>query len=349
MTRSRVTVTIVAWNSMMFLPDALASLMTQTFRDFSVVVVDNASSDGVAEFIHEKYPDVAVIRNPRNRGFAHAHNQAIEYARAYHRKDDAEHYVLVTNPDVVLEPDFLEKLVAAADHDEQAGAVGGMLLRIHREGEGELVEGVRTDVIDSAGIRVSRARRITDRGAGESAENDQYNVKREVFGLTAALVLYRLSALEDVAYHNEYFDEDFFVYKEDIDLAWRLRLRGWKALYVPAAKAYHYRGAGIDDRAGAWRTFRNRKRKPAIVNYHSSKNHLFLLAKNEQWRNGLIDAWRIVPYELMKFLHVALFETRNLGAYVTYLRMLPRMLRKRRLIMERARVSAKEMRSWFLG
>lgn len=347
MARARVTISIVAWNSMRFLPDALASIAAQTFRDFSVVVVDNASTDRAADFLRTTYPEVAIIRNTRNRGFAHAHNQAIEYARAYHRKDEAEHYVLVTNPDVVLEPDFLEKLVAAADHDAAVGAVGGMLLRMHAEGEGELREGIKTDVIDSTGIRVSRNRRITDRGAGESGQNDQLNVKGEVFGLTAALVLYRLSALEDIAYHGEYFDEDFFVYKEDIDLAWRLRLRGWKALYVPAAKAYHYRGAGVADKANPWRTFLNRRTKPRVVNFHSTKNHLFLLAKNEQWRNALIDSWRVIPYEIVKIGYIAVFETRNLGAYIAYLSKLPRMLRKRRLIMERARVPAEEIRSWF--
>ena len=110
-----------------------------------------------------------------------------------------------------------------------------------------------------------------------------------------------------------------------------------------------HRGAGVDDKAGALKTFFNRRRKPAIVNFLSARNHLLLLAKNEQWRNLFIDGWRILPYEIVKLCYIAVFETRALGAYFAFLRLLPRMFRKRRLIMERAQVSATEIRSWFLG
>jgi len=109
----RISINIVAWNSMDYLPDLMASIAKQTYGRFQVVVVDNDSDDGVEAFLNREYPNVAVLRNARNRGFAGAHNQGIRYVLD-HWPEDAldDRYILVTNPDVILEPDFLARLVA---------------------------------------------------------------------------------------------------------------------------------------------------------------------------------------------------------------------------------------------
>lgn len=332
---------------MQYLSEVLESVFAQTFGNFSVVVVDNGSNDGTVEFIRENYPAVTVIQNNKNLGFAKAHNQGIEYARAYFESETEELYVLVTNPDVILEPDYTERIVASIEARPDVGSAGGKLMKVFQEGQGLMRESVKSRTIDSVGIRIMKSRCTVDRGSGEGEESAEYRNKKEVFGVSGALALYRMKALRDVAYRGEYFDEDFFAYKEDIDLAWRMRLRGWSSLYVPAARAYHYRAAAAKEKATLAEIWRNRKRKSGFVNYYSYKNHLLMLVKNEFVQNVLIDGFRIWSYEAIKLLYIMVFEPRTLRAAAGFLRQLPGALRKRRLIMARVAVRPGEIRKWF--
>jgi GT2 family glycosyltransferase len=235
--RSDVAAVMVAWNSMRWLPAALDSLEAQSCPPASITVVDNASADGVQEYIEARHPRVKLLRNAGNEGFARAVNQGIEGSR--------EEWVLVLNPDLSLEPGYLEELLRAAESRPDAGALGGVLLR--PDGR-----------VDSAGLELRRyLLRPLDRetlpAAGESGVE-------EVFGICAAAALYRRAMLEDVAFEGEYMDATFFAYYEDVDLAWRAAHRGWKSYVVPAARGMHVRGAsgGEASRAGLVRSQRNR-------------------------------------------------------------------------------------------
>lgn len=344
---SRVVITIVTWNSMRYLPEALASIEAQTFRDWSLLIVDNASTDGVAEFVRANHPKAMIIRNTQNLGFSRAHNQSIAYAKAQLGREGEELFMLVTNPDIILEPDYLATLLDSVDRRPEIGSAAGKLLKVRERGEGELREGERTSVIDTTGVRIYKNRRFAERGAGETDEDGRYGRTEEVFGISGALALYRMSALDDITARGEYFDEDFFVYKEDIDVAWRLRLRGWAALYVPRAKAYHYRAAYGREQASFLEVIRGRRGRSRVVNYFSYRNHLLLLLKNEQIANFLLDMPRIAWYELRKFLYILVAEPSTLRAIPSYFGLLPKMLGKRRATMRNARAKAKDMRKWF--
>lgn len=343
----KVVVSIVTWNSMKFLPDMLASLKTQTCEDAALIIVDNASTDGVIDFVRAHHPEAVVIRNPKNLGFAHGHNQAIAYARAHLRTEGDELYMLVTNPDVILTPNYIDTIVGRMEERRDAGSAGGKLLKMYQTGEDVLTEQVRSDIIDSTGIRITRSRRGVERGAGETDDASQYGRTEEVFGVSGALAMYRLSALEDIAYRGEFFDEDFFAYKEDIDIAWRLRLRGWAALYVPFAKAYHYRTAYGRERTGIIESIRRRRIRSAAVNFYSHRNHLLLLMKNDTIVNTMLHAPFILWYEFRKFLYVLFFEPRTLRAIAAAFFLMPRMLSKRRAVMSRATVRSADIRRWF--
>ncbi|HTK60404.1 MAG TPA: glycosyltransferase, partial [Candidatus Baltobacteraceae bacterium] len=169
---AKFSVHIVSWNSARVLHDALESLRAQTFRDFTLTVVDNASTDGSVDVVRALLPDATVLRNFKNLGFSAAHNQAIELARNRWADDDRkgrssiDRYVLVMNPDIILMPDFLEKLARGVDGRYEVGSATGKLLRVRRSA----VEGGDpefTDVIDSAGLVIKKNRRAADRGAGE--------------------------------------------------------------------------------------------------------------------------------------------------------------------------------------
>jgi GT2 family glycosyltransferase len=344
---ARVAINIVTWNSLKFLPQALSSILSQTYRDFWLLVIDNGSSDGTADYIRRDFPEAGVLRNVKNLGFTRAHNQGITYAKAHLDASQGDPLVLITNPDIILEPDFLEKMVAEMDRRPDAGSAGGKLLKVFERGDGEVREAVKTNMIDSTGVRMTRSRRAIDRGAGELDERGRFDRLEEIFGVSGAIALYRLKALEDVAYRDEYFDDDFFAYKEDLDLAWRLRLRGWSSLYVPSARAYHYRTAAGREKASVREIISGRRGRSKTVNFLSYRNHLLMLAKNDQWQNSLLHWPWIWWYEIRKFLYVLFLEPATFGAFISYLRLLPRAIAKRRLTMSRRKVRAKDIRRWF--
>lgn len=342
----KVVISIVAWNSMRYLPECLASIANQTFKDYALIIIDNASDDGPAKFVRENHPETILIRNAKNLGFSRAHNQGFAYAKAHFAKNNEDLFIMVTNPDIALEPDYLEKIVDAVERFPEVGSAEGKLLRMFHAGENAPPGGERSNVIDTTGMRFFRSRRMADRGAGEKDSPEKYNQREEVFGVSGSLALYRLRALEDVAVEGEYFDEDFFTYKEDIDMAWRLRNRGWASWYVPAARAYHYRTAAGREKASNWQLIWNRRKKPAMINFWSDRNHSLMTVKNDFMVNALLHFPWILWYHIREAAWVLVFEQRTVKAWFSFWKLLPRMLRKRRLIMSRTRVKAKEIRRW---
>ena len=345
----RIAINIVAWNSMRFLPDLLASIEAQTWREFSVLVIDNGSDDGVEAWLRQNYPSVALIRNARNLGFAPAHNQGIRYAIDHWPSEDlSERFVLVTNPDIIFTPTYLETLMVDVGQHPEAASFGGKLLRAFGEHTQDevLKETVHSDVIDSTGLVATTLRAFADRGAGE-IDAGQYEKTEEVFGISGALALYRASALAAVRYQDEFFDHDFFAYKEDIDLAWRFQLCGWSACYVPSAVAYHYRGMFAAEEKGVRAFVGHRRGQSARRRFYSIRNHWNMLMKNELFVNGLLCGPGLLPKEIARIGYVAVLEPSNLRAFAEALWRLPRMWKKRLATMRSRRATAKEMRRWF--
>ncbi len=317
---------------MAYLPDLLASLQNQTCRDFRVLIIDNASTDNITRFLREEYPEVAYLRNARNMGFASAHNQGIRYAmECWGEGEWGDRFVLVTNPDTILEPDCLERLVAAARAYPHTASFTPKLLRAHVSDPHDVAMRavIKTNELDSTGLVGQRSRVFADRGAGEE-DRGQYDDKQDVFGVSGALALYRASALRDAKIGDEYFDNDFFCYKEDVDLAWRLRSLGFEARFVPEARAYHYRGMYGKEKMGLLERIKNRRGKSRVRSYYSTRNHWSMLMKNEHGADALLSFPWIAGHELARFLYVVLFETKNVPAFFEAISRAPRMWRKRR-------------------
>lgn len=346
---ARVAINIVTWNGLRYLPELLESIDAQTYRDFVVRVIDNGSDDGTVEYLAGERPDIMLVRNVKNHGFAAAHNQAIRYALdRWDANELAEQYTLITNQDILLEPDFLERLVAEADRNPQFGAFSGKLLRAYGENMNDeyLKETVRSDRIDTTGLRANRWRRFTDRGAGE-LDKGQYDQEVDVFGVSGALALYRASALADACCRGEYFDEVFFSYREDVDLAWRLRNLGWGARYVPEAVAYHHRGIYGKEKVGWLGRIKDRRKKRPYFAALSTRNHWLAILKNERWLNAVLALPLVVPLELGRICYLAVFETRSLWVVPSFIKLTPRILSKRRKTLKRSKSKAAELRKWF--
>jgi len=316
-----VSVVLITWNSAPFLRRCLEGLAQQTHRALELIVVDNASADDSVALVSAHAE--RMIRNETNRGFSAAVNQAVAVANG--------ELVMLLNPDCFLMPDYVEKLVVLFDLRPELGAASGLLLRAL----GENIEPTRE--IDSMGIRMTRNGRHLDLHQGAPADRHQMSDSFEVFGVSGAAAMFRQSFLRDVAVDGEVFDEDFFAYREDADLAWRGRLLGWTARCEPAAVAYHVRRVTPEVRASL----------PASLNMHSVKNRFLLRLKNE----GAYLALRNAPFAWMRdgmvLIAAMTIERSSLPAFAWLWRNRVRVLAKRRIIQSRRRVSDRELARWF--
>lgn len=330
----KVTICLLTWNGQDYLPFLIKSLLDQTFKDWQLLVVDNGSSDNSVAVMSEYYPPAKIIRQKNNLGFAKANNLLIKWS-------DSE-YILFVNQDIILEPDYLEKTVAFLDAHPNAATVSGKLLHW------DFNNLAKTKIIDSFGLQIAHNRAVLDidHGKEDYDPNSKHSDSVEVFGLSGAIFLARRQALESIkipktAGDFEYFDEDFFAYKEDIDLAWRLRLAAWDSYLLCSTKAYHHRTVGTQ------KAQKNDRQKRGIVNRLSYRNHLAMLYKNSFSKNFFKDFFAIFWYELKKFVYSLFFERKNLLGLFEFFRLKKRFKKKREYIKQHTKVKAEDIYIWF--
>jgi GT2 family glycosyltransferase len=318
-----VCVAIVTHDSRRYIRPCLEAVLRQEGVSLEVVVVDNASGDETRQELARFEGRVRTILNDRNVGFAAAQNQAIAAGGG--------DWVLALNPDALLGPGFIRRLVDAGGFDRQVGTVCGRLLSI-----GPGFEPPPDPRIDSTGIYFTPDMRHFDRGWREP-DNGCYRSMEYVFGASAAAALYRREMIEDVSVNGEFFDPDFFSYREDADVAWRAQLLGWRCIYNPEATAWHVRSV----------TSANRRAVPAAINMHSVKNRFLLRIKNTT-PGVLRRCWLpMVSRDLLVIGGCLLWEHRSLAAFWRLAKCLPRALERRRAIMSRRRVDDEAIAAWF--
>ncbi|MBL7047697.1 MAG: glycosyltransferase family 2 protein [Candidatus Marinimicrobia bacterium] len=328
----QISIIIVTWNSIKYLPPLFDSLKSQTKNDFEIVVVDNGSSDSSVSWIETNYPSAKILRNKTNLGFAAANNQGI--------RESAAPYVVLCNTDIVMSSNFLEELHGTINNNPKVGSVGGKLLKTTQD----LNNITESDTIDSTGIALYKSRRAVDRGENDK-DVGQFDNTEEIFGISAALVMYRKDALDAVSLNGQCFDESFFSYKEDIDLAWRLQLAGYRSIYVSTAKAFHARGAARKTDLSDSGAIINRQKKSPKINYLSYRNHFYLIIKNEKWKNIFFNPFLIL-YEFKKMIYLLFREPASLKGIFSLYANLPQMLKKRRYIQEN-KMNKENLSKWF--
>ncbi len=339
----RISVNIVGWNSLNYLPALFESLDEQSIG-FRTILVDNASNDGTASWLARERPDVTVLRNMRNQGFARANNQAIALALSrWNQEDFASRYVILCNPDIEMDGGCLEHLVDFMDNNPTYDACMPKLRRAYlRMTDTEHIKTERSEILDATGLSLTKARRAFDRGAGEPDEN-QYDAEKNIFGVGGALCCFRASCFKDLAEDGQMYDEDFFAYQEDVDLALRMKRMGQKSSYVPSALAWHHRAAPSSAGANWFKVFINRFKKPPHINYLSTRNHAWLLVKHLGASDLLIHGLWILPYEFAKLI-ASLSSFASLKGYFHALLGLPKMWKKRNKLKRKERVPAKTIR-----
>jgi len=306
-----VSVIIVTRNGIRFLPDSIRQLKRQSYRNIELLLIDNGSTDGSPEFVESNYPEATVIRCVGNTGFSRGNNIGIKLASG--------EYVLLLNQDVNLEPDFIEMLVEVMGNDPTVGTACG---RIYRGRAG----GAHTSVIDSAGMVILRNRNALNRGSGRN-DPAYLKVGAEVFGAPASAALYRREMLDELRVGEEYLDEDFFAYFEDVDLSWRARALGWRTVYTPRAVAYHVRISGLFVGPGGSR----------FVSEHLWRNRYLAMMKNDSVVDLVLDCPWVLWFELVHLGVAVVYRGWRLRALLRAIRMMGKMFRKRRAFRRRAK------------
>jgi len=330
----KLSVHLVTWNGEKYIPFLFESLKKQSFTDWELVIFDNGSTDKTVEKIEKEIRDFPVqvkfIKGEDNLGFAVGHNKL-------YKKNSSEYFLLL-NQDMYLDSDCLGKLVGLMDEKKDCAVVSPRLMKWDFS---KLQNGF-TNKIDTLGLKVSRSRRVTEWMTGEEWNEKSAQVC-EVFGVSGAIPMFRKSVIDKVGL----FDESFGSYKEDVDLAFRLRGAGHKSFVLLDAVAYHDRSAEGLEKKSDWFASKNKKKQSDWVRYHSYKNQLTTLYKNEYWQNFLLDLPRILWYELKKFVWFLLFDRKVLRGLKDIISMSKEIKKKRIKTKDLRLVSWREMRVWF--
>jgi GT2 family glycosyltransferase len=301
------SVIILNWNGLSFLGPCLEALQRQTFRDFEIVLVDNASTDGSPEWVTTHYPDVRLVANKENLGFTGGNNAGFAVAQG--------EFQILLNNDTEVAPTFLEKLVEAALQDERVGMVASVLVFAHRP-----------EYINSAGIQVHwdgvGLDYLTSRPVSELPPTPV-----EVFGPSGGAGLYRRAMLEEVGT----FHPEFFIYVEDVDLAWRGQLAGWRCMLAPQAIVRHVYSATM---------IKKSPRKMFLL----ARNRLLTLFLNLPTGLWLRYGAFILAYDLAACAYgLATGDHEIVRGRLEALKMVPSLRSRRRVIQRQRKVPLREL------
>jgi GT2 family glycosyltransferase len=298
-----VDVVVLTYNGKHLLEAMFPSLREQTYDDFNLIVVDNGSTDGSAEYVREQWPTADLFELPENVGVAAALNRGVERGEAP--------YVALLNNDIELEADWLAELVQALEQHPEAGSATGKLLSFSER-----------DVIDGAGDEIMWSGVTTRRGHGER-DHGQFDTPAAIFSASGAASLYRRRAFDVVGS----FDEDFYAYLEDVDWGFRAQLAGFSCRYVPSAVGYHMGSATTQKNAAFYRFFLHR-------------NLIALVAKNFPASSLARHSGKVLVYLLVQSLASIGdgFTREHLRGWREAARALPSTVRKRRAIQRSRKV-----------
>jgi GT2 family glycosyltransferase len=302
-----LSIVIPNWNGAGFLPTCLDSLAKQTYTRIEVIVADNASTDGSQELLRQRYPHVRLIELPTNRGFTGACNAGMQAAQG--------DVVALLNNDTEVDPGWAAAVMDAFDRHSEVGLVASKMLLFDRR-----------DTFHTAGDFFTVDGRAGNRGVWQK-DVGQFDREEYVFSACGGSSAYRKAMLKTVGL----LDDDFFFSLEDMDLAWRAQLAGWRCLYTPKAVVYHHlsaTGGGV------------------TASYHDGRNLIYVLVKDvprDTWRKhggAILRAQWKQAYEALRAWRGAAARARLRGI-LNGLMALPKLLQKRRAI-QAARVVSDE-------
>ena len=379
MSSSPVTINMVVHNGEKYICQCLDSVLKQSYpHEFiELNILDNNSTDKTVDLINQKLETnnqqlagFSLTESAKNLGMWPGQEELLKYS---HGK-----FIVALSVDVILHPDFIKNAVEIMKHDDKIGALQAKVYKyeLSKPEDGSIFGHRKTGgscddpkIIDTCGFKIFKSRRIVNIGHGE-VDYGQYNKKCEIFAVEGAVPIFRREALEDCRLISQarsfrgstsgaslrlnlgetnlgrIVDLDFFWYGDDLDLAWRMRLFGWKQVYAPSVIAWHDRKT-TKALAGGWREFiKIRKTVPMFKRRLDWRNTTLTIIKNDFASNLLRDLPFILWRQLRLWAYFVLFEPAMILEIFKVAKLLPRMLKRRGEIMRKSNVSPKEFRQW---
>ncbi|MFA7314470.1 MAG: glycosyltransferase [Candidatus Magasanikbacteria bacterium] len=355
----KLSIHLVTWNGAKYIPYLFDSLKKQTFKDWKLYIWENASSDNTKELIKKELENFDIpnefFESEKNLGFAGGHNEL--YRGMGNEESGMSEYFLLLNQDMYLMPDAFEKMVKFLDENEDVAVVTPRLMKWNfLDVETDFAESL-TNRIDALGLKVLRNRRVIEKYVGKDWDEKKAKMELsfrmrgealEVFGVSGSLPMYRRECIKQVEFSDgNFFDNLYESYKEDVDLSWRLRISGFKSFVLLDTVTYHDRSAQAQERLGDTATIENKKKQSQWIKYHSYKNHLMTLYKNEYLENYLLDFLWIKWYELKKFIFLLFFDRNVLKGLLVIWKNRKLLKTRREEIKKMRKVSYKELRKWW--
>lgn len=311
-----VSIIIPNWNGRDLLEDCLESLKKQTFKNFEIIVVDNGSKDYSIEGLTNNYPEIVIVKLDKNYGFAKAINAGV-------KKSECEFMVFLNN-DTVADKDWLKNLVDCAQKYPEVISVNSKLLNFYDRKK-----------VDGLGIEINEVGQARSIG-WEMEDLGQFCTPFYIFGATGGASIFR----RDKFIGLEMFDEDFFMYSEEVDFAFRAQFKGYKSLFCPAAVVYHKHKASASKR-------------PQHVEYWQFKNMMQTIIKNYPTKL-LTKKWRWLKIFLV-YLNTTVYQIKNgfywppVLTFIWLLFNLPNLLAKRRKIQKNISVDIDYIESFLIS
>lgn len=265
-----VSIIIVNWNGKEHLQKCLPLLFAQSYKKIEVILVDNASTDDSIGYVKQKFPQVKIIINKKNLGFAGGNNAGYRFIRG--------EYVLFLNNDTKVTSSFLSHLVVAIESEKSIGGVGGKMLLMDNP-----------KFIDSVGSFFTTTGFLYHYGAYKR-DGEKYNSQIELYSARGACMMFKRSVLEEIKVEGGIFDDSYFAYFEETDLCHRVWLAGYKIIFVPKSIIYHKLGATSEKLANSF------------VHYHSYKNRICSYVKNL----GISNLVKVLPLHIFLCLAVSI-------------------------------------------
>lgn len=329
----KVTLIQQVYKSRRYIPQVYGAMVAQTYKDLEIIAQIVEDDGGCKEYISEHFPQIKILEPGYNIGFARGHNEIFATT-------NTDIFQLV-NPDLILNPTFVEEIVKAFENPK-LGSASGKLLQY------DFANNKPTNIIDATGVIVSRSGAGRARGQHQK-DQGQFDNDNKIIGPDGAAAAYRRSALESVKYKRsdgryEYFDEDMHSYWEDVDLSWRIVNAGWKTKFVSTAVAYHGRVASSspDGYKKVFAFIKHHKKIPARIRQLNYKNHIYMIVKNSpRWY------WQFFAREFFYNIYVLFVEPSTFRILPEFFRGLKTIFAKRKFIQNNRKISAKEAEQVF--
>lgn len=319
---SLVSIIILNWNGARFLSDCLMSIYCQEYKYLEIIIVDNGSTDSSVQFLKDNYPDLKLILNRENLGFAEGMNIGIEASKG--------EYTLLLNEDTYLDPGFISNGISEFNNNLRVGWVGG--------GVYSLINGIRSDKKISGAYALKRRFQLKSL--------DMLEERQEVLMVNNCAMFLRRAALDDVREDGGWLDREYFAYWEDTDLALRFALREWSCSFLPEMRLWHVVSGSMDGKSCL-------VDKPLKFQLYSLTNRYRTIIKDLPFSMLLELMIFLILTELLIMPYFMVLSPRtllcNFRAIFDTLKCLPSLLSQRKLIQEKRTINYLKFRRFFVG